>query len=115
MLASQRIEFIKNEIKTKGAVNATELEKALNVSSETVRRDLLKMEEQKLLKRVHGGAIALNKMKEFEDLEARNKENGALKQSLSKIAVKTVVEGDVIAVDSGSGNGSGPVVSPEAA
>lgn len=102
MLASERFDYIRKELNKKGVVNVTELEKVLKVSTETVRRDLLKMEELKLLKRVHGGAVSINKMKSFETLTVRNKENYSLKLSLSKMACSTILDGDVIAIDSGS-------------
>ena len=102
MLASERIDYIRKELNKKGVVNVTELEKVFKVSTETVRRDLLKMEELKLLKRVHGGAVSINKMKSFETLTVRNKENYSLKLSLSKMACSTILDGDVIAIDSGS-------------
>ncbi len=89
-------------IQTKGAVNILNLAKVLGVSAETIRRDLLAMEGQGKLLRVHGGAVAKRDMKPFYDLKARNKEYHRQKQDLAARAMEFVKDGDIIAIDSGS-------------
>lgn len=44
-------------LSTQGQVYVQELAKHFNVAQETIRRDLSKLETQKLLKKVHGGAV----------------------------------------------------------
>lgn len=102
MLASERYEKIKRLLEENGAVNVNDLMKLFNVSLETVRRDLLKMEQSKQLKRVHGGAVSVVQMKNFANLESRNKEMYKEKRELSETAAKFINENDYIAIDSGS-------------
>lgn len=102
MFAKSRQEIIYERIKKHGAVKTTELVKDFDVSIETVRRDLLSMEDEGLLKRVHGGAVIKSGMKPFLNLDERNMEYNAEKTELSKKAVKFIDEGDVLAIDTGS-------------
>lgn len=102
MLAKERQDMIFTWIQEQGAVNTSELVKRLRVSIETVRRDLLTMEQQGQLSRVHGGAVARSGMRAFNDLHQRNSENTAQKLSLAHRAADFINEGDVIGVDSGS-------------
>ncbi|MBR5223128.1 MAG: DeoR/GlpR transcriptional regulator [Clostridia bacterium] len=102
MLANQRHNKISELLKINGAVDVSELVKLFNVSVETVRKDLLFMENSGLLKRVHGGAVRQNQMKNYENLSKRNEENAELKKELSQKAMQFIEEDDFIAVDGGS-------------
>jgi len=102
MLAKQRIEKILSILSESGAVTVTDLALLFSVSPETVRRDLITMEKEGLLMRVHGGAVSKGRMRGYADLSSRNQENVSEKEFLTKEAVHWVSEGDVIAVDSGS-------------
>lgn len=102
MFAKERYDKISALLRQNGAVSTASLMERFNVSIETIRRDLLHMEQQGLLSRVHGGAVALSGMAPLAPLSCRNEMNGELKRELSSTATKFVNEGDFIAVDSGS-------------
>lgn len=102
VLAKERQIQILALLKKNGAVITSDLVKVFRVSVETIRRDLLQLEQQGRLNRVHGGAVTKTDMKPFSELPKRNLENSSLKTELSKRAVEFVAEGDVIGVDSGS-------------
>lgn len=102
MFAKERQESICELLKQNGSVTTTELVEYFEVSTETIRRDLQELEKQRLLQRVHGGAIAVGEMKPFQELSARLKENDEQKKELSRTAAAMVQEGDVIGVDAGS-------------
>lgn len=102
MLAKERQDKIYNIIKSSGAVTTSRLVEIFNVSLETVRRDLLCMEQRGQLLRVHGGAVAKKDMKTFLDLKERNKEYSVQKQRLAATAAEFISNGDIIAVDTGS-------------
>lgn len=102
MLANKRHSFIVNLIKEKGAVTVNELSSKMNVSVETVRRDLLVLEKGNALTRVHGGAVAMDEMISYHSLSARKEENVDEKIELSLIASNLVQDGDIIYVDSGT-------------
>ncbi len=102
MFANERHNIITKMLQKDGAVTTSALVKYFDVSIETIRRDLLTMEKQGLLQRVHGGAVSESQMKSFHSLDKRNEENEDLKRELSKNAVDLVKENDIIAIDTGS-------------
>jgi len=102
MFATERQAKIYEMICKNDAVSTSKLVEKFGVSIETIRRDLLEMEKNKLLKRVHGGAIKIGDMKPFIELQQRHLSTEAEKSTLSKIAIAMLNEGDFIAVDSGS-------------
>lgn len=102
MLAENRRDEIEGLIEKYGAVTTSDLIIKFNVSVETIRRDLLCLEQRGILKRVHGGAVAQKKMKAFHSLEKRNREFSEEKRELSLNAIRFIEDGDIIAVDTGS-------------
>lgn len=102
MFAKERQENISKIIKQHGSVTTMELIERFGVSTETIRRDLQEMEKNRLLQRVHGGAIAIGEMKPFMELTDRLKENDTQKKELSIVAAAMVNNGDVIGIDAGS-------------
>ncbi|WP_322903509.1 DeoR/GlpR family DNA-binding transcription regulator [Paenibacillus campi] len=79
-----------------------ELGEVFHVSESTVRRDLKELEDGRLLKRTHGGAISLQSvdfepnMVEKEDSYREEKEN------IARRAAELVIQGDTILLDSGT-------------
>lgn len=102
MFAKERQDIIYEMILKNNAVTVANLVEKFAVSIETVRRDLLEMEKQGLLTRVHGGAVAKTGMSGFAALSQRNNEHGNQKKELSLKACEFINEGDIIAVDAGS-------------
>ncbi len=102
MLVNQRHKVIIELLRANGAVDVASLVSRFGVSIETVRKDLLAMERQGLLKRVHGGALGMNQMEQYAGLQVRNTFNNAAKQELAALAVSQVQEGMTIGIDSGS-------------
>jgi len=102
MLAERRQGMIYEKIQRSGAVSTANLVDEFGVSLETIRRDLLSMEQRGLLKRVHGGAVENSGMKAFSSLKVRNEEFLDEKRVLSETAAGFISDGDVISVDSGS-------------
>ncbi len=102
LFANERYALILDRIQSNGSVTAYELAEQLGTSTETVRRDLLYLEKQNRLQRVHGGAVALNMMKTFSGMPQRLQENKQQKEQIAQIAAKLVKEGDVLAIDAGS-------------
>lgn len=68
LLSSERNEFILRLLAEQGAARTTQLAKSMNVTDETVRNDLIRLEQSGLLVRVHGGAVSLNKKTSNENL-----------------------------------------------
>ena len=102
MLASQRQNQIHEMLKCNGSVTVAYLTEKFGVSVETIRRDLLTMEQAGLLCRVHGGAVAATEMMPYRPLESRNLEQSSQKDALARNAAAFVNEGDYIAIGTGS-------------
>ena len=102
MLAIERQKKICEWIEQTGVVGIGELTERFAVSIETIRRDLLELERQKKLTRVHGGAVKAAESKAYQKLAVRKEENLSGKVHLSEAAAQLIREGDSIMVDSGS-------------
>ncbi|MDD3996435.1 MAG: DeoR family transcriptional regulator, partial [Sphaerochaetaceae bacterium] len=57
MLAQERYEVILEMLQESNIIRISDIVAKLRVSNETARRDLETLQDQKYLKRVHGGAI----------------------------------------------------------
>ena len=55
MTATERRQEILNTISTEGSVRASDLAERLNVTTETIRKDLIFLNNKHLLKKGHGG------------------------------------------------------------
>ena len=102
LFAKERHTKILEILRETGSVTTAQLVAAFSVSIETIRRDLLILEEGNLLQRVHGGAVAISDMIAFRELPQRKQENIAQKQELCRTAMDFIKNGDTIGVDSGS-------------
>ena len=102
MLAKERQNLISALLKTDGAVMVSDLVQRFDVSVETVRRDLLSMEKEGLLTRVHGGAVNVSQMMPYHPLSHRNLEQNDQKDALARTAAALVQDGDYIAIGCGS-------------
>ena len=66
MLTEERHEKIMRLVNTSGAVSVQDLVSFLNISESTVRRDLLTLDREGRLRRVHGGATTLRDYRDGE-------------------------------------------------
>jgi DeoR/GlpR family transcriptional regulator of sugar metabolism len=99
MLAIERMEKIKELILQNGKVYINELSKALNVSVVTIRKDIIKLEQEGCITRARGGAIVNNDLKSPENFRQFVSKEKAL---IGLIASKFIKEGDVIFLGPGS-------------
>lgn len=102
MLANIRRDKICSILKKQQAVTTAELAKRFGVSIETIRKDLLELERQNELVRVHGGACRKPEARIYRDFSARLEENLSQKAEISKTAADLIENGDIIAMDTGS-------------
>ncbi|MFJ7932750.1 DeoR/GlpR family DNA-binding transcription regulator [Sporosarcina sp. NPDC096371] len=102
MLTSERHQLILQMIKEQGVVKIQELVDATQASESTIRRDLTVLEEEKLLKRVHGGAAKLHGMIIEQSMPEKYSQNLDGKQKIAKYAASLVEAGDCIYLDAGS-------------
>lgn len=104
MLAEERRQEILRILNIEGSVHVKELSKTLEVTEETIRRDLEVLNNKKLLKRTHGGAIPLkNNEKNLElSFNIRTEKNVEEKQIIATKAVSLINEGETIFLDASS-------------
>lgn len=100
MLALERRQDIIRILKKEKSVKVTNLSNRYNVTEETIRRDLEKLEKEGIATRTYGGAILDKNVSDDPPLLVRSKENTANKQSIAKIASNFVKDGDTIFLDS---------------
>ena len=97
MFAEERREQILSKVKSLGRVLAKELVEEFQVSIDTIRRDLTTMEEDGLLKRTHGGAVPLSKVRRFPmDDRIRYSEGTEHQNAVAKIAASYIEQGDTL-------------------
>lgn len=104
MLTNKRHDFILRELQKKKSVSVIDLVEQIGASESTIRRDLLEMDQQGLLKRVHGGAVALVKKNEPVEnpLSERQLQHEQEKQDIAYHASQLVEKNDIVYIDSGS-------------
>jgi DeoR/GlpR family transcriptional regulator of sugar metabolism len=101
-IQGSRPNVILDEIESNGSVNVVDLAKALNVSEMTIRRDLVALEKEGLIRRIHGGAVSARGRNYEPPLYLRSSTNIEVKQLLGKYAADMVAEGDSLSLDVGS-------------
>ncbi|MBE5760047.1 MAG: DeoR/GlpR transcriptional regulator [Clostridiales bacterium] len=104
-MKSDRREIIKDLFRRKGEVKLRELEEIFpNCSSMTLRRDIKELEDEGLVKRTRGGAIAMSSlMLVTEDMyQDRASFNTTAKLSIAKHAAQFFEPGCSMFIDAGS-------------
>jgi DeoR/GlpR family transcriptional regulator of sugar metabolism len=99
MFIEERHQLILEQLEKDNKVVANELSAKLNVSLDTIRRDLIILEENGLLKRTHGGAVpkAKVRMTKPKNHTARDiKEINPFYDAIAKEACSHIKEGDTI-------------------
>lgn len=97
-LAPERKERILQLLAERGSVRTVVLSKEMDVTDETVRNDLIELERNGLLKRVHGGAISLQK--KAKNTSFMNNSEGDV--DIAKAAAARVKSGMTIFLDGGA-------------
>jgi DeoR family transcriptional regulator of aga operon len=101
MHQAERLGVILEELSAVGSVGVTDLCERMGVSAATVRRDLELLEEQRLLTRTHGGAVA--QMVSYElPLRYRSARRQEQKRRIGQEAATRVHDGSVIGLTGGT-------------
>jgi DeoR/GlpR family transcriptional regulator of sugar metabolism len=83
-------------------ISLSELEETLNASRITIQRDLVELENRKLLRRFHGGAMSLEYSQDLYDHDFKKTVNVAAKKKIASKAAALIHEGTYIGLDSSS-------------
>ena len=102
MYAAERQQRIIAEARRAGRVEVTALADFLGVAAETVRRDLTALERRGSLRRVHGGAIPVERLEVEPTLAARSSRLTEVKRRIAARALDELPSGGSIILDAGS-------------
>ena len=100
MHKTARQRYVLDLLSEQGQASITELAEKLQVSADTIRRDLTDLENQGLAQKNHGGAIALNLS--AMNRQGRNTLLPETKQRLGKQVAQQVPPGSTLFLDAGS-------------
>ena len=101
MRRSERLSEILGILAADGAVDVTDLARGLGVSEATVRRDLRLLEEQRMLARTHGGAVANDVMYELP-LRYKAARHQPEKTRIAREAARRVADSAVVGLTGGT-------------
>ncbi|WP_036102295.1 DeoR/GlpR family DNA-binding transcription regulator [Listeria riparia] len=105
MLSIERKQAILNYVKNKKIASVAELSRHFNVHEVTIRRDLTTLENEKKLKRTHGGVMIEEKIISEPDFQKREEVQYEEKQRIAEYASSLIKDGDTIILDSGTTTG----------
>ncbi|OMF21640.1 hypothetical protein BK133_28000 [Paenibacillus sp. FSL H8-0548] len=104
MLASERHKLILLELEERGNISVKELKAKLEVSLDTVRRDLEYLEKIDKIRRVHGGAVAIEDTATNQTFMRRKVTFLERKQELASCAMSFVRENMALSLNAGTTN-----------
>jgi DeoR family fructose operon transcriptional repressor len=102
MYQEERHAVILERARNAGRVDVAELATEFDVTPETVRRDLTSLERHGLLRRVHGGAIPVERLGFEPGLTARNAIMAAEKERIARAALAEVPAEGALLIDAGT-------------
>jgi DeoR family transcriptional regulator, fructose operon transcriptional repressor len=102
VLTPERHRIILQLLKEKSIVKIQEVMDLTKSSESTIRRDFSLLEEQRFLKRIHGGASRLQGKLQEPSMIEKSSKNLQEKRQIAKYAAELVEEGDTIYLDAGS-------------
>jgi DeoR/GlpR family transcriptional regulator of sugar metabolism len=100
VLTSQRKQHILEVLRRTGQVVAKDLSQELELSEDTIRRDLRELAAEGLLQRVHGGALPASPA--IGDFAARLHVATDEKKTIGRAAAAMVQQGQVVILDGGT-------------
>ena len=104
MYAEERQQAIIDLVNRRGRMSVSDLSQQFSVTTETVRRDLSALEGMRLVRRVHGGAIAADAITVIEaGLSDRDQSSPVEKDRIAAAAVDQLPPGEAtVLIDAGS-------------
>jgi len=102
MYAEERQQEILQLARASGRVDVTALADGFTVTAETIRRDLTTLERSGVLRRVHGGAIPVERIGFEPALATRDSVLTAEKERIAKVALAEVPQEGAIILDAGT-------------
>lgn len=105
MFATERYRSILERVTGNGRASVIDLAGDLEVAPETIRRDLSELERQGLVRRVHGGAVAVGSVGFESSVASRNTLLVAEKDRIAAAAVAELPQEGAVIIDAGTTTG----------
>jgi DeoR family fructose operon transcriptional repressor len=102
LYAPERHQQILETARAQGRVDVAGLARELSVTPETVRRDLTALERRGVLRRVHGGAIPVERLGIEPGVADRETHASGQKDRIARAALDELPEGGSIILDAGT-------------
>lgn len=102
MYAAERHEAILARARANGRVEVGALAEELGVTVETVRRDLTALERLGVVRRVHGGALPVERLTLEPTLATRETQQSEQKHRIAQRAIEEIPQGASVLLDSGT-------------
>ena len=102
MYAVERRQEIATLIEERGRGDVAELAGRFDVTPETIRRDLTELEQRRLLRRVHGGAISIHRFRSEPAIAEKAAAMASEKAEIAEAAVAFVPDQGSVLIDAGT-------------
>ena len=102
MLAIERRNAILAKLNAEGKVIVTDLSREFDVTEETIRRDLEKLDNEGLATTTYGGAVAIQNLNIDLPFNVRKRANVERKQKIAEKIARMIHDGDYIMLDASS-------------
>jgi DeoR family fructose operon transcriptional repressor len=102
LFQGERRAQIMRQVMERGRVDVGDLAQEFDVTSETIRRDLTDLQGERLVRRVHGGAVPWRGSVIVPRLEIREGHNVAEKLRIAQAAATEIPDRGSLIIDSGS-------------
>lgn len=102
MYAVERRQWIVDRVREQGRVEVNALAEELRVTPETIRRDLAVLEGLGMVRRAHGGAIPVERLRYEEELSSRDQLLRREKEAIAIKALDEVPRSGTVILDAGS-------------
>lgn len=96
MLAKERQMWIQNKVLREGRVYINELAEELNVTTETIRRDIRVLARDKRIVKTHGGAMLDQDLEKDWSLSQRLEQQSEAKRRIGTFAMTMIHDDDII-------------------
>ncbi|WP_339259497.1 DeoR/GlpR family DNA-binding transcription regulator [Paenibacillus sp. FSL R5-0749] len=100
MFQEERMQLIVEHLHKHNRISADDIVTLFDVSRDTARRDLIKLEEQDAIIRTRGGAILPPPPQKFRSYKDRLLDVSEEKRAIGKLAAAIVRQGEIIILDS---------------
>jgi DeoR/GlpR family transcriptional regulator of sugar metabolism len=104
VLAAQRQDVILEEVRRSGTVRVGELVEQFGVSDMTIRRDLDSLANRRLLRKVHGGAVAVGLERSTDEpgFEAKSGRQESEKRAIAAATIPFIEPGSAVGLSAGT-------------